>query len=104
VRLTNQAVIVARNDDNDSHVVVECQSRADNHRSRLAALDSAVYQGDTKFWLGYIAVFILVTFFVTGLLQLTEWIAKLLKEPVTPIYLAAGGICAFLACLRLHEK
>jgi hypothetical protein len=59
---------------------------------------------DTKLWLGYIVVFVLVTFFVTGLLQLTEWIARLLKEPVNPIYLAAGGICAFLACLKLKEK
>jgi hypothetical protein len=60
--------------------------------------------GETKFWLGYITVFIVVTFFVTGLLQLTEWLAKILKEPVNPIYLAAGGICAFLACLKMEDK
>jgi hypothetical protein len=27
---------------------------------------------DTKLWLGYITIFILVNFFVVGLLQLTE--------------------------------
>ena len=59
---------------------------------------------DTKFWLGYVVVFVLVTLFVTGLLELTEWVTKLLKTPVNPIYLAAGGICAFLACLKLKEK
>jgi len=59
---------------------------------------------DTKFWLGYISVFILATFFVTGLLELTERIANFLKHPVNPIYLAAGGICAFIACLKLHDK
>ncbi len=59
---------------------------------------------ETKFWFGYIVVFILVTFFVTGLLELTEWVARILKEPVNPIYLAAGGICAFLTCLKMYEK
>lgn len=59
---------------------------------------------DAKSWLGYIVVFVAVTFFVTGLLQLAEWLAKLMKEPVNPIYLAAGGICAFLACLEVREK
>lgn len=59
---------------------------------------------DTKFWLGYISVFVLVTFFVTGLLQLAEWIARLLKEPVNSVYLAAGGICAFLACLKMRDR
>jgi hypothetical protein len=59
---------------------------------------------DTKFWMGYIVTFALVTAFVTGLLELTECAAKLLKEPVNPIYLAAGGICAFLACLKLREE
>jgi hypothetical protein len=48
---------------------------------------------DAKFWLGYITVFVLATLFVTGLLELTEWVAKLLKQPVNPIYLAAGGLC-----------
>ena len=59
---------------------------------------------DTRFWLGYVVVFVLVAFFVTGLLELTEWVARLLKAPVNPIYLAAGGICAFLACLKMKEK
>jgi hypothetical protein len=59
---------------------------------------------DAKFWLGYISVFVVVTFFVTGLLELTERLANFLKQPVNPIYLAAGGICAFIACLKLHDK
>jgi uncharacterized membrane protein len=59
---------------------------------------------DTKLWLGYISVFVVVTFFVTGLLELVEWIAKRLKEPVNPIYLAAAGICAFLACLKMKDN
>lgn len=60
--------------------------------------------GEIKFWLGYSVVFIFVTFFVAGLLQLAEWVAKILKEPVNPIYLAAGGICAYLTCLKLYDE
>jgi hypothetical protein len=52
---------------------------------------------------GYALVFILITFAVSGLLQGAEWIARLLKEPVNPIFLAAGGICAFIACLKVFE-
>jgi len=59
---------------------------------------------DTKSWLGYVVVFVLVAFFVTGLLELTEWVARLLKAPVNPIYPATGGICAFLACLKMKES
>jgi hypothetical protein len=58
---------------------------------------------ETKLWAGYITVFVLVTFFVTGLLEFTEWVAKLIKLPVNPDYLAAGGICAFIACLKLKD-
>jgi nitrate reductase gamma subunit len=59
---------------------------------------------ETRFWLGYISVFVILTLFVAGLLASIEWVTRLLKEPViSPIYVAAGGICAFLACLKLKE-
>jgi len=59
---------------------------------------------ETRFWFGYFVGFVLVTFFVAGLLQVGEWLTKIFHEPVNPIYLAAGGICGFWACWQVHEK
>jgi hypothetical protein len=59
---------------------------------------------DTKFWAGYIVVFVLVTFFVTGLLELVEWTARLLNHTVNPLFLTAGGICAFITILKMYDK
>ena len=56
---------------------------------------------NAKFWSSYISTFVLVTILVTGLLEFIEWVASLLKESVSPSYLAAGGICAFFACLKV---
>jgi hypothetical protein len=56
-----------------------------------------------RVWLGYFLVFVLVTVFVAGLLHGADWITKLLGLPVNPIYLAAGGICGFLACLKAED-
>lgn len=56
---------------------------------------------NAKFWFRYISTFVLVTVLVTGLLQFIEWVASLLKESVNPFDLAAGGICAFFACLKV---
>lgn len=56
---------------------------------------------NAKFWSSYIFTFVLVTVLVTGLLEFIEWVASLLKESVSPIYLAAGGICTFFACLKV---
>jgi hypothetical protein len=56
---------------------------------------------NAKFWMSYISTFVLVTILVTGLLEFIEWVASLLKESINPIYLAAGGICAFFACLKI---
>ena len=59
---------------------------------------------EAKFWFGDIVVFVIVTFLVVGLLQLTEWLTKLVKEPVNPVYVAAGGACAFIACLEYKRE
>jgi hypothetical protein len=60
---------------------------------------------DTKFWAGFIMVFVLVDSFVTGLLVLMEWLAKHLDAyTVNPIYLATGGACAFYACVKMHDN
>jgi len=43
---------------------------------------------ETKFWLSYIVVFVFVTFFVAGLLDMAEWVMKIWWKPFNPIYLA----------------
>ena len=58
---------------------------------------------EAKFWLGYV-VFVFVTFLVVASLQMVEWLFKLTKEPVNPIYLAAGKVCAFFAILKIDEE
>jgi hypothetical protein len=35
---------------------------------------------ETRFWLGYISVFVILTLFVAGLLESIEWVTRLLKE------------------------
>jgi hypothetical protein len=55
-------------------------------------------------WVYYIGVFILVTLFVTGLMEFVEWAAMSLKHPINPIYLAAGAICGFLVCMKIRDE